>query len=164
MVVVFGSLSVDLVFLVPGLLKPNQTQQIPEMEPASGGRGANQAVAAARDGARVVLAGAVGRDEAALMALRGPQEAGVDVARVARTAGRTGCTALLRDAQGEVQMVHALGANLLAEASQVEDKLLGRGTTLLLQLDLPVPQTEALIRRARQRGAGVVLNFSPRRS
>jgi ribokinase len=161
MIVVFGSISVDLVFLVAALPQPNQTLQLPGMDPAPGGKGANQAVAASRDGAHVVLAGAVGRDEAAQMALRGPEEAGVETGWVARTAGRTGCTSLLRDPKGQVQTVEALGANLLARADQIDDAALGPGTTLLLQLDLPLSETQALIRRARRRGARIVLNFSP---
>ncbi len=126
-----------------------------------GGKGGNQAAAAARDGANVVFAGAVGRDALAADALALLQGAGVDLARVARVDRATGCAAICVDAAGRNLISVASGANLEALQAQVEDALLGPATTLLLQREVPPAEIEALIRRARARGARIVLNLAP---
>jgi ribokinase len=126
-----------------------------------GGKGANQAVAAARDGAATAFAGAVGRDplaEVALSALRG---AGADLSRLAMVEVPTGCAAICVDPAGRNQIAVASGANLLAHAAQVEDAALTPATTLLLQMEVPAAETAALIRRARARGARLLLNLAP---
>ena len=163
MSVVFGSLAVDQMLFLPRLPEPNQTTLIDRMDPVPGGKGANQAVAATRAGGRVMLAGAVGRDDAARIARSGPEASGVDTSLVVEAAGHTGCVSFLRDPKGQVQIVHALGANLMARADQIPDALLGPDTTLLVQLELPVTETAALMLRARRLGARVVLNFAPAR-
>jgi ribokinase len=126
-----------------------------------GGKGANQAVAAARDGARVLFAGAVGRDALAPQALATMTAAGVDLARVARADTSTGCAAICVDPRGGNQIAVASGANLLAHAGQVEDAVLVPGTTVLLQAETDLAETATLIRRARAGGARVVLNLAP---
>ncbi len=126
-----------------------------------GGKGANQALAAARDGAAVVLAGAVGRDALAdaALALLGP--AGIDLSRVARVEALTGCAGICVDAEGRNQIAVASGANLHARAAQIEDALLDAGNTLVLQMECDAGETASLIARARRRGARVVLNLAP---
>ncbi len=126
-----------------------------------GGKGANQAVAAARDGARVVFAGAVGRDGFAEDALRLMRESAIDLAAVIATDISTGCASICVDRQGRNQIAVSSGANLLATAAQVTDAQLGPGTTLLLQMEADPGETAALIRRARSRGARIVLNLAP---
>src|SRR5258708_2714239 len=96
-----------------------------------GGKGGNQAVAAARDGARVVFAGAVGRDALAEDALALLRRSGVDIARVARVDRATGCAAICVDVAGRNLISVASGANLAAVQMQIEDALLGPDTTLL---------------------------------
>ena len=126
-----------------------------------GGKGANQAVAAARDGAHVAFAGAVGRDGFAEHALRTLRDAGVDLARVAVADAPTGCASICVDPQGRNQIAVASGANLLARADQVADAQLGPDTTLLLQMEADPLETASLIGRAKSRGARVVLNLAP---
>jgi len=158
--VVFGSVNFDLIFRVPALPLPGETKLAPQAVQMPGGKGANQAVAAARDGARVVLAGAVGDDALADAALAGMQD--VDTSRVTRIAGvPTGCAAVIVDEAGENMIAVGAGANLSARAAQVEDALLGPATTLLLQMEVQAGENVALIRRARARGARVVLNLAP---
>jgi ribokinase len=131
------------------------------MHAEPGGKGANQAVAAARDGAKVVFAGAVGRDGFAEDALRIMRDSAIDLASVIATDTSTGCAAICVDAQGRNQIAVASGANMLATAAQVSDDQLGPGTTLLLQMEADPAQTAALIHRARSRGARIVLNLAP---
>lgn len=160
-IVVFGSINLDLIFRVPKLPVAGQTVASPAMRIEPGGKGANQALAAARDGARVTFAGAVGDDRFAHDALKLMREAGIDLTRVATTGGWTGCASICVDDAGQNLIAVASGANLLARASQVEDALLGPGTTLLLQMEVDPAETAALIGRAKARGARIILNLAP---
>jgi ribokinase len=159
-VLVFGSANADLVFRVPHLPAPGETVLGPGWRAMPGGKGANQAVAAARDGARVAFAGAVGRDAMAGIALAGLREAGVDLSLLAETDAPTGCAAICVDPMGRNQIAVASGANLSVRAAQVPDSAL-RGATLLLQMEVPRAETEGIIARARALGARVLLNLAP---
>jgi len=161
MIVCFGSINLDLIFPLPVLPQRGQTVLGRAMHAEPGGKGANQAVAAARDGARVLFAGAVGADGFADQALATLRTAGVDLARVAAVATSTGCAAICVDAEGHNQIAVASGANLMARAAQVEAALLASGTTLLLQGECDLDETAALIGRARAGGARIVLNLAP---
>ncbi len=127
-----------------------------------GGKGANQAVAAARDGAEVRFFGATGRDGFAEDALRLLRASGVDTAGiVAVNDAPTGCASICVDARGRNQIAVSSGANLHAAQGQVADDDLAPGTTLLLQMEADPAQIAALIQRARSRGARIVLNLAP---
>lgn len=161
MIVVFGSINLDLLFPLDRLPGPGETLLGPAMHASPGGKGANQALAARRDGAEVAMAGAVGRDgfaDAALALLHG---SGADLSRVARVGAATGCAAICTDPAGRNQIAVAAGANLLARADQMEDALLHPGTTLLLQMECDPGEVAALVRRARARGARILLNLAP---
>ncbi|HZF75735.1 MAG TPA: ribokinase [Acetobacteraceae bacterium] len=160
-VLVFGSVNADLVFGVPALPAPGATVLGEAWAALPGGKGANQAVAAARDGATVAFAGCVGRDSLAEIACSALRGAGVDLARLRVTDRPTGAAAICVDPAGRNQIAVAGGANLLASASQVEDAALRQGVTVLLQMEVPAAETAALIHRARARGARVVLNLAP---
>ncbi len=161
MIVCFGSINLDLIFPVDTLPGPGETLLSPMARLEPGGKGGNQACAAARDGASVVMAGAVGRDPLADAALAGLAGAGVDLARVIRADATTGCAAICVDRNGQNQIAVASGANLHARAVQVEDSLLGPETTLLLQMEVAAEETAALIRRARRADARIILNLAP---
>lgn len=161
MIVVFGSINLDLIFRVPELPVAGQTVASPAMRIEPGGKGGNQALAAARDGARVAFAGAVGDDRFAPEALTLMREAGIDLTRVATAEAWTGCASICVDDAGQNLIAVASGANLLARAAQVEDALLGPQTTVLLQMEADAAETAALIRRAHARGARVILNLAP---
>jgi ribokinase len=160
-VLVFGSVNADIVFRVPALPAPGETVLGPGVEFLPGGKGANQAVAAARDGASVAFAGAVGRDPLAEIATSALRHAGVDLSRLAVVGAPTGCAGIAVDQAGANQIVVGSGANRLARAAQVEDAALGPGTVLLLQMEVPAEENAALIRRAKARGARVLLNLAP---
>jgi ribokinase len=161
-VLVFGSVNADLVFRLPALPAPGETVLGPGYAPLPGGKGANQAVAAARDGAVVAFAGAVGRDAMAEVGTRALCAAGVDLSRLAvAEQAPTGCAAICVDPAGRNQIAVAAGANALVRAVQVEDAALSPATTLLLQMEVPAPEVAALILRARRRGARVLLNLAP---
>ena len=161
MLLVFGSINVDLVFRVPALPAAGETVLGDSYVTAPGGKGANQAVAAARAGARVGMVGRVGRDGFADVALAALRAAGVDAGGVRADASPTGCAVIGVDAHGENQIIVASGANARVSADQVEDAWLDPQTTLLLQMEVPAAESAALIARAWARGARIVLNLAP---
>jgi ribokinase len=160
-VLVFGSANADLVFAVPQLPSPGVTVLGEGVRSFPGGKGANQAVAAARDGAAVVFAGCVGRDAFADVATAALRETGVDLSRLAVVDAPTGCASICVDPAGRNQIAVAPGANMAARAAQVEDAALHPGVVVLLQMEVPADEVAALIARAKARGALVVLNLAP---
>jgi ribokinase len=160
MVIVFGSINLDLIFNLPIIPRSGETVLGPSTRIEPGGKGANQAVAAARDGADVTMAGAVGRDALSDGALRMLREAGVNLDRVRAVEASTGCAAIAVDPDGNNAIAVGSGANLLARASQIEDELLP-DATVVLQMEVPAAQTAELIARARTAGARVMLNLAP---
>lgn len=161
MIVCFGSINLDLIVPVARLPAPGETVLGGDCRMEPGGKGANQAVAAARDGAAVAMVGAVGTDALAAPALALLTESGADLTAVLRHDGPTGCALIAVDGEGRNQIVVAPGANAVVRATQLADARLGPETTLLLQMELPPPETEAVIARARAAGARIVLNLAP---
>ncbi len=161
MIVVFGSINVDLVVRVAALPRPGETVLAPSYDAVAGGKGANQAVAAARAGAAVRMVGCVGRDGFADLALATLRDAGVGLSAVAAVDAPTGCAMICVDAQGRNQIAVASGANRRVRAARLDDAALGPETTLVLQLEIDHGETWAVIERARSRGARIVLNAAP---
>lgn len=161
MILVFGSVNLDLIVPVPALPAPGETVLGDALKAEPGGKGANQAVAAARDGARVLLAGAVGEDAFAAPALATLRVAGGDLSLLATVPGATGAAVICVDPAGRNQIAVAPGANLAARSAQVPDAALGPATTLVLQMEVDAGETAALIGRARARGARIVLSLAP---
>lgn len=161
MIVVFGSINIDLVTRVPAIPAPGETVLGRSYALVPGGKGANQALAARRAGAEVALAGAVGHDDFARAALALLEADGVDLARVERVAAPTGAAFIAVDEQGENAIVVASGANAFARAAALDGSTLGAVDTLLLQRETPENETLAAARFARARGARVILNLAP---
>jgi ribokinase len=160
MILVFGSINLDFVFAATRLPQAGETLMAHGMQSMPGGKGANQAVAAARDGARVIMVGAIGRDALADVALSGLVAAGVDISRIVRVDAPTGC-ASIATAGGANQILVAAGANAHARAAQVEDDLLRDSTIVLIQMETDTNEVAALIRRASSKRARVILNLAP---
>lgn len=161
MIVVFGSVNVDLVVQVPHLPRPGETVLGPGYRIVPGGKGANQAVAAARAGAEVRLVGRVGQDSFGDTALAELAAAGVDLNSVQRDRRPTGCAFISVDATGQNQIVVATGANAGLREKQLDDSLLTPGTLVVLQMEVPLAENWALITRACARGARILLNAAP---
>ena len=161
MIVIFGSINVDLTVPVPRLPQPGETVLGGEYSLLPGGKGANQALAARRAGAEVVLAGAVGADSFAGIALDLLRREGVDTSLVQVVEQPTGCAAIMVSNDGENTIAVAPGANAKARSDQVPDELLGANTTLVAQMEVPPNETALLIRRLRVRGGRSVLNLAP---
>jgi ribokinase len=160
-VVVFGSVNADLIFAVETLPTPGQTLLASALSVEPGGKGANQAVAAALDGAPTILAGAVGADALSEVALRGLLAAGVDVSRVVQRKTPTGSASICIDRDGRNQIVVARGANLEADGDTIEEALLGPDTVVVTQMENDPTATAAMIRRAKRHGARTIQNLAP---
>ncbi|MHB2166645.1 ribokinase [Alsobacter sp. R-9] len=161
MIVVFGSVNVDFVTRVPAIPRPGETVLGPGYAVIPGGKGANQALAARRAGAAVRLAGAVGDDPFADIALSLLVADGVDCTCVARVGAPTGAAFISVDAAGENAIVVAAGANAAASASSLDDHPWTERDTLLLQREVPEEQATQVAARARAAGARVILNAAP---
>ena len=163
MVIVFGSINLDLVTRVARFPAPGETIGAESFATHPGGKGANQALAAARAGAAVRLYGAVGTDAFADTALALLAAGGVDLDGVKRAAASTGSATILVDAHGENCIAVASGANALADPEAVPDSVLAPATVLVLQHEVPAQANAALIARAHRAGARIVLNAAPAR-
>jgi ribokinase len=163
-ILVFGSINVDIVMRVPRLPVAGETVLGGTYLVAPGGKGANQACAAARAAGATVhvsMIGLVGDDAWADVALSEMRAAGVDLTGVGLGPGGTGCASILVDAAGHNAIAVASGANMAVRADAVPEAALGPDTTLLLQMEVPAAANWTLIRRARARGARIVLNIAP---
>jgi ribokinase len=143
-VAVVGSINLDLVARCERLPRPGETVTGATFERIPGGKGANQALAAARLRADVRLVGAVGEDSFAQEALSLLRGGAVDVDRVRTVAQPTGVALILVGADGENEIVVAPGANRAAEAGE-----LGDTDAVLCQLEIPVATVAEAGRRAR---------------
>ncbi|MEO8345390.1 MAG: ribokinase [Betaproteobacteria bacterium] len=159
MVVVFGSINLDLVAQVDRIPVAGETLAGRTFGTAPGGKGANQALAAKRAGAQVRMFGAVGRDAFAADVLANLEAGGVDLSGVIATELPTGVALIHVDARGENAITVIAGANGNVSAEQVPDALLEPETTLVLQLEVLRFEIERLVRRTRS--ARVILNAAP---
>ena len=157
-VIVVGSVNVDLVVHGQRLPAPGETVSGGTFARHGGGKGANQAVAAARLGAEVAFVGAVGDDDLGEEALRLLEAEGVDVRAVRRLEGvATGVALIAVDADGENQIAVASGANLELDPALPE---LGESDVMLLNHEISEAARLAAARAAR---GPVVLNPAPAR-
>ena len=167
-VFVVGSVNEDIVVQVPALPAPGQTVQGIDIHSMPGGKGANQAVAAARAGARVVFVGAVGDDDAGRRSLDALRTEGVDVSGVLVEPGTpTGTAVVTVAADGENQIAIVAGANGRVGADHVEGVLrrcsLGADDVCLVCFEIPDEAVSAASRAAREAGARLLVNPAPAR-
>lgn len=160
-ILVIGSYNRDTVLRVPRFPAPGETLAATAMERFHGGKGSNQAVAAARAGAPVAIAAAVGDDAAGQGALSLWAAEGIAASAVRRHAGLpTGEALILLDAAGENEIVIIAGANAALDAEQTAAA--ARNCALVLaQLETPQAATLAAFRAAREGGATTLLNAAP---
>jgi ribokinase len=159
-VVVVGSVNADLATTVSRHPGPGETVQGKEMRILPGGKGANQALAAARLGAKTALIASVGQDANAAVALESLRSAGVDVSGVLGCGTATGMAVVTVDDSGENTIVVLAGANGQMDATAVlrrRDTIAG-AAVLVVQGEIPPVATETAIAIATGR---VVLNLAP---
>src|SRR5712675_2006555 len=155
-ITVVGSINLDLVVQAERLPRPGETVSGASFSRVPGGKGANQAVAAARLGAEVALVGCVGRDDVAEEALAELREAGVEERWIARDAP-TGIALITVDGAGETTIVVAPGAN---GELRPEDLSLGGADAVLCQQEIPAET----VARAAELAPRFFLNAAPARA
>ncbi|WP_018260466.1 ribokinase [Methylobacterium sp. WSM2598] len=163
MILVFGSINVDLVARVAAIPRPGETVLAPRYATLFGGKGANQAVAAARvsEPGRVAMIGCVGDDPFGRMCRENLAANGVAVACVAQGAEPTGCAFITVDAAAENAITVASGANAALTASALPEAMLVPGATLVLQMEVPVAASLSAAQRVRAVGGRVIWNLAP---
>jgi len=160
-VVVVGSLNMDLVVRVARHPRPGETVLGHGHASHPGGKGANQAVAAARLGAHVSLAGRVGDDDHGRALVAALRRDGVDVSRVLRGERPTGVAFIQVDDRGQNSIVVSPGANGEVSVDDVAALDLASAAVVMLQLEVPLVAVLAAARAARRAGAAVLLNLAP---
>jgi ribokinase len=161
-VVVVGSINVDLVVTVDHLPAPGETVIGGRFARHGGGKGANQAVAAARAGARVRFVGAVGDDDFGAAAIEELRREGIDVGAVVRVGEPTGVALIAVDRDGDNLIAVASGANERVDASGMG--MLGEDDVCLLGFEVPDDAVVAAARAANHARARIVLNPAPARA
>ena len=162
--IVFGSINMDLVAKTPRLPVPGETLLGYEFFTASGGKGANQAVALARLGVPTKMVGRVGGDSFGGELVNSLQTAGVQTEDVlVDEEVSSGIAAIAVDDTGENQIVIVPGANGRVDATDVErlTRLLPGASVLLLQLEIPLSAVLAAAQAARHAGVTVILDPAP---
>lgn len=162
-VVVVGSINADLVLTVARHPHPGETLLGGGGHSTPGGKGANQAVAAALRGARTAMVGAVGDDAAAPVALSLLREAEVDLDQVAVRPGPTGLAVVTLSETGENTIVVVPGANATVDPGWAERAapLLEVAPVCVLQGEIPLESAETAARIAREAGRRVIVNAAP---
>ena len=157
-----GSINVDLVVAADRLPRPGETVLGGRFARHFGGKGANQAVAAARAGASVLMVGAVGRDAYGDESVAALIDEGVDVSRVRRVDAPTGVAIIAVAADGENQIVVASGANAEVSIDDAELSGLPRGPGVLLTcLEIPMRSVVAAAQAAVRIGLQAIVNPAP---
>jgi len=161
MLIVFGSINLDIAVQVPHLPKPGETVLGGGALISPGGKGANQAHAAALYGMPTTMFGAVGRDAFAAPATANLRAAAVNIDGVCVCDNPTGIATIGVTQTGENAIVVSPGANLCAIGDAVSDAKLLTARVLLMQLEVQAQECFRLARRAKEQGCLVILNASP---
>jgi ribokinase len=160
-VVVLGGLNMDLVVRVPRLPRPGETVTGEGLVRAAGGKGANQAVAAARLGGEVSMIGRVGRDVFGRELTAALRDAGVSTRCVSGSDHPTGAALIEVDDAGENAIAVAPGANLDLLPEDIPARAIEEAHVVVAPLEAPLACVEEAFRLARGRGARTVLNTAP---
>ena len=158
-----GSLNMDLVGVASRIPSPGETIMGREFFQAPGGKGANQAYAAARLGGSATMLGRVGNDDYGRILKANLQAAGCDSSQVKAVPGSSGVALISIDDAGQNSILVAPGANALYAAADFEEDahtLVGAGL-LLLQLEIPIETVMAAASAGRRAGARVILDPAP---
>lgn len=161
MIVVFGSINMDLVFNPAHAPAAGETVLLSGYDMLPGGKGANQSVAAARMESETIFIGCVGRDGFATQLLNHMQSENVQTDVTVSALAPTGTAVVIVEPDGENRILVAAGANLESSEKQVPDTLLTDRHTLLMQMEVDAAEVKKLALRAHGRAGRVILNLAP---
>ena len=160
-IVVVGSLNADLVVKSPRFPQPGETISGEDLQIIPGGKGANQAVAAARQGVKTAMLGRVGSDSFAPFLVDNLKANQVDTSHVIVDSSATGTAIIVVDANGQNSIVLSPGANGNVSPADVDSASFLNSKLLLLQLEIPTPTVLHAAQQARANGLTVILNPAP---
>ena len=160
-ILVVGSLNADLVVRAPRFPQPGETISGEDLQVIPGGKGANQAVAAARLGTKVSMLGRVGKDSFGDFLLHNLEANNVDSQLIRRDDTSTGTAIIVVDSNGQNSIVLSAGANGKVSPIDVESAAFLNYDLLLLQLEIPTPTVLAAAQRAKENNVRVILNPAP---
>jgi ribokinase len=164
-IIVVGSLNADLVVRAPRFPQPGETISGEDLKIIPGGKGANQSVAAARQGASVAMVGRVGNDSFGPELINNLKHNGVDTAHVQIDAeAATGTATIIVDAKGQNSIVLSPGGNGRVSPADLNIVSFSDYKLLLLQLEIPLEPVLAAANHAKEKGLRVVLNPAPART
>ena len=163
-IVVAGSANMDLVGIAPRLPLPGETVLGDDFVMMAGGKGANQAIAAARAGGDAVFLGAIGSDAFGVTLNARLNAAGVDTTHLRTSYGASGVAVIMVDRAGENSILVSPGANhTFTGLTTAEQQVIAGGDVLICQQEIPVETVIAACRAARAGGTRSVLNAAPAR-
>jgi ribokinase len=163
-IVVVGSINMDLVVRMPRIPRPGETLLEGNFKMFPGGKGANQAVAAARLGAHVTMIGCVGSDSFGQEMQAALAREGIDTTHILTDPDEATGVALIQvDAQGQNSIAVASGANFRLTSADVEKAMqtIGEFDALVMPLETPLDTIYAAARIASNKGAKIILNPAP---
>ena len=160
-ILVVGSLNADLVVRTPRFPQPGETISGEDLQVIPGGKGANQAVTAARLGSNVSMLGRVGKDNFGNFLLNNLKQNSVDTQLVQHDDASTGTAIIIVDDDGQNSIVLSAGANGNVAPADVEHAPFSNFDLLLLQLEIPTPTVLSAAKHAKEHGIRVILNPAP---
>ncbi len=166
-ILVIGSLNMDLVISADHLPAEGETVIEGQFHTYAGGKGANQAIAAARMGGRVKMVGRVGDDDYGRQLVAGLSSAGVETCFISKDKNDpTGVAVITVDRIGKNSIVVASGANMSLKEACIKDipDLFNGVGVMVAQLEIPIPVVQAAYKAARERGVITILNPAPART
>lgn len=162
MIIVFGSINMDLNVNVKHFPDAGETVLSPSYTMTPGGKGANQAMAAARAGAKTAIIGKIGDDGPGLRILKHLKRNEVMTSGVATSmALPTGMAMVAKQRNGENRIIVASGANIEVNAEQAPEEVFHEGNVLLVQMEVPIEQNAIVMKHARTKGSKVIMNLAP---
>lgn len=163
-IIVVGSLNTDLVVRAPRFPRPGETIRGEDLQIIPGGKGANQAVAAARQGRSVAMVGRVGNDSFGPDLIENLKQNNVNTSHILiDTESATGTAIIVVDANGQNSIVLSPGGNGRVSPQDLADVPFPDQKLLLVQLEIPIEAVLAAARRARESGVRVLFNPAPAR-
>src|SRR5215207_3069391 len=164
-ILVVGSINADLVVRAPRFPQPGETLSGEDLQIIPGGKGANQAVAAARQGTAVAMVGRVGNDSFGPELIDNLKQNNVDTSRVQiDPQSATGTAIIVVDTNGQNSIVLSSGGNGQVSPADLTDVSFSDHKLLLLQLEIPLETVISAAQRAKESGVRVLLNPAPAHS
>jgi ribokinase len=160
-VIIFGSLNTDLCYQLDDFPLAGETISALNFTVLNGGKGANQAVSAARSGANTVMIGAVGDDDYGSAHIEALNSEGINTQHIARENAPTGTANIYINKAGENNIVLNAGANGLSSAAQLKQCGLNKGDILIVQMEISHNEIIGALAYAKSCGAMTILNLAP---